>query len=349
VSQKLVLSIDAMGGDAAPAMPVLGCERASERFPFVEFVLHGDEAQLAPLIAATKYLKSRSRIAHTTDVVPGDMKPSVALRAGRKSSMRLAIDAVKDGTAAGVVSAGNTGAMMAMAKIALRMLPGIDRPAIASFFPTTKGESVMLDLGANVECDANNLVQFALMGEVFARTVLGLTHPSVGLLNVGSEEMKGHEELRAAAAILRDTHLPIRFYGFIEGDDVPAGTVDVVVTDGFTGNIALKIAEGTAKLYSGFLKGAFASSFLAKIGYVFAKSALAKVRMRTDPRRYNGAMFVGVNGIVVKSHGGTDALGFANAIGVAVDMATHGFNDKIKSELAHLGVSAAPAPEAAAS
>jgi glycerol-3-phosphate acyltransferase PlsX len=337
-----------MGGDAAPSMPVLGCERASERFPFVEFVLHGDEAQLAPLIAKTKYLKSRSRVVHTPDIVPSDMKPSVALRAGRRSSMRLSIDAVKDGTAAGVVSAGNTGAMMAMAKIALRMLPGIDRPAIASFFPTSKGESVMLDLGANVECDANNLVQFALMGEVFARTVLGLTHPSVGLLNVGSEEMKGHDELRAAAAILRETHLPIRFHGFIEGDDVPAGTVDVVVTDGFTGNIALKIAEGTAKLYSGFLKGAFASSFLAKIGYVFAKSALAKVRMRTDPRRYNGAMFVGVNGIVVKSHGGTDALGFANAIGVAVDMATHGFNDKIKAELARLGVTApAPAVEAA--
>jgi glycerol-3-phosphate acyltransferase PlsX len=262
--------------------------------------------------------------------------------------MRLAIDAVKEGHAAGVVSAGNTGALMAMAKIALRMLPGIDRPAIASFFPTSKGESVMLDLGANVECDANNLVQFALMGEVFARTVLGLTNPSVGLLNVGSEEMKGHEELRAAAAILRETHLPIRFEGFVEGDDVPAGTVDVVVTDGFTGNVALKIAEGTAKLYSGFLKGAFASSFLAKIGYVFAKSALAKVRLRTDPRRYNGAMFVGVNGIVVKSHGGTDALGFANAIGVAVDMATHGFNDKIKAELARLGVTSEPVAAAAA-
>jgi glycerol-3-phosphate acyltransferase PlsX len=348
VSQKLVVSIDAMGGDVAPAMPVQGCDRASERFPFVEFLLHGDQAALAPLVAKTKYLKKRARIVHTPDTVPGDMKPSVALRAGRKSSMRLAIDAVKDGQAAGVVSAGNTGALMAMAKIGLRMLPGIDRPAMASFFPTSKGESVMLDLGANVECDANNLVQFALMGEVFARAVLGLTQPSVGLLNVGSEEMKGHEELRAAAAILRETHLPIRFYGFVEGDDVPAGTVDVVVTDGFTGNVALKIAEGTAKLYSGFLKGAFASSFLAKIGYVFAKSALTKLRLRTDPRRYNGAMFVGVNGIVVKSHGGTDALGFANGIGVAVDMATHGFNDKIKAELRRLGVTAEPAVQAAA-
>jgi glycerol-3-phosphate acyltransferase PlsX len=348
VTQKLVLSIDAMGGDAAPAMAVDGCELASERFPFVEFLLYGDEPRLAPLVAQTRYLKSRARIVHTPEIVTGDMKPSVALRAGRKSSMRLAIDAVKDGEAAGVVSAGNTGAMMAMAKIALRMVPGIDRPAIASLFPTTRGESVMLDLGANVECDANNLVQFALMGEVFARTVLGLTQPSVGLLNVGSEEMKGHEELRLAAAQLRETHLPIRFHGFIEGDDVPAGTVDVVVTDGFTGNIALKIAEGTAKLFGGFLRGAFSSSILSKIGYLFARSALAKVRLRTDPRRYNGAMFVGVNGIVVKSHGGTDALGFANAIGVAVDMATHGFNDKIKAELARLGVTApVPAAEAA--
>ena len=348
MSQKLVLAIDAMGGDAAPAMPVAGCDLASERFPFVEFLLFGDEAALAPLVATSKYLGARARIVHTPDVVSGDMKPSVALRAGRKSSMRLAIDAVKDGLSAGVVSAGNTGALMAMAKIGLRMLPGIDRPAIASFFPTSRGESVMLDLGANVECDANNLVQFALMGEVFARHVLGLPNPSVGLLNVGSEDMKGHEELRAAAAILRDTHLPIRFHGFVEGDDVPAGTVDVVVTDGFTGNVALKIAEGTAKLYSGFLKGAFASSFLAKIGYVFAKSALAKVRLRTDPRRYNGAMFVGVNGIVVKSHGGTDALGFANAVGVAIDMVTHGFNDKIKAELAHIGTPVEPSAQAAA-
>jgi glycerol-3-phosphate acyltransferase PlsX len=206
-----------------------------------------------------------------------------------------------------------------------------------------RGESVMLDLGANVQCDADNLVQFAIMGEVFARAVLGLAQPSVGLLNVGSEEMKGHEELRAAAAWLRETHLPIRFHGFVEGDDVPGGTVDVVVTDGFTGNIALKIAEGTSKLYSSFLKGAFQSSIVAKLGYLLAAPALKKVRLRTDPRRYNGAMFVGLNGIVVKSHGGTDALGFANAVGVAVDMVTHGLNDKIRSELAHL----APPPEAA--
>jgi phosphate acyltransferase len=344
LSQRLVLSIDAMGGDKSPGMAILGCELAQERFPFVEFLLFGDEAKLLPLIATTRLDKARCRIVHTDEAVASDAKPAVALRGGRKSSMRLAIDAVRDGQSSGVVSAGNTGALMAMAKFVLKTLPGIDRPAIASLFPTMRGESVMLDLGANVQCDADNLVQFAIMGEVFARAVLGLEQPSVGLLNVGSEEMKGHEELRVAAAWLRNTNLPILFHGFIEGDDVPAGTVDVIVTDGFTGNVALKIAEGTSKLYSSFLKGAFRSSFVAKLGYLLAKPALEKVRLRTDPRRYNGAMFVGLNGIVVKSHGGTDALGFANAIGVAVDMVTHGLNDKIRKELAHL---APPPPEAA--
>ncbi len=334
-----------MGGDKAPDMVVAGCEAAQERHPAVQFVLFGDEARISPLVAQTRHLKKSVRLVHTDEFVSGDAKPAVALRSGRKSSMRLAIDAVRDGEAAGIVSAGNTGALMAMAKFVLKTLPGIDRPAIASLFPTTRGESVMLDLGANVQCDTNNLVQFAIMGEVFARTVLGLPQPSVGLLNVGSEEMKGHEELRAAAAWLRDTHLPIRFHGFVEGDDVPAGTVDVVVTDGFTGNIALKIAEGTSKLYSGFLRGAFQSSTFAKIGYLLAQSALTKVRLRTDPRRYNGALFVGLNGIVVKSHGGTDSLGFANALGVAIDMIAQGLNEKIRDELAHLAPP--PSPEAA--
>ncbi len=337
-----MLSVDAMGGDRAPEMAIAGCELAQERHPAVQFLLFGDETKVAPLVTATRHLKKTARIVHTEDFVAGDTKAAVALRSGRKSSMRLAIDAVRDGEASGVVSAGNTGALMAMAKFVLKTLPGIDRPAIASLFPTTRGESVVLDLGANVQCDSANLVQFAIMGEVFARAVLGLAQPSVGLLNVGSEEMKGHEELRAAAAWLRATDLPIRFHGFIEGDDVPAGTVDVVVTDGFTGNIALKIAEGTSKLYSGFLKGAFSSSFIAKIGYLLAQSAIKKVRMRVDPRRYNGALFVGLNAIVVKSHGGTDAMGFANALGVAIDMITQGLNAKIRDELAHLAPPPAP-------
>ena len=248
--------------------------------------------------------------------------------------MWLAIEAVKEGEAAGVVSAGNTGALMAMAMLQLRTLPGIDRPAIASFFPTLKGESVMLDLGANVECDANNLVQFAVMGEVFSRCVLGLTQPTIGLLNVGTEEVKGHEELKFAAQILRQSNLPIRFHGFVEGNDIAGGTVDVIVTDGFSGNVALKTAEGTAKLISQFLREAFKSSLAARLGYVLARRGLMKLQRRVDPRRYNGAMFVGLNGICVKSHGGTDALGFANAIGVAHDMAAGNFNERIREEFA---------------
>lgn len=343
MTARLTIALDAMGGDDAPQMVIKGANIACKRFPDVDYLLFGDERRLTRLLAKSPKLAKRCSIRHTEETVPSDMKPSIALRQGRQSSMRLAIDAVRDGHAAGVVSAGNTGALMAMAKISLRMLAGIDRPAIASFFPTMRGESVMLDLGANVECDANNLVQFAAMGDVFARTVLGCVKPLVGILNVGSEEMKGHDEVRAAAAMLRASPLPIQFVGFVEGDDIPAGSVDVVVTDGFTGNVALKTAEGTAKLYTEFLRGAFRSSWLARIGYLLARHALHKVRNRTDPRRYNGAILLGLNGIVVKSHGGTDAIGFANAIGVAIDMAANRFNDKIRDELARL----APGPQAA--
>ena len=251
--------------------------------------------------------------------------------------MRLAIDAVADGQAHAVVSAGNTGALMAMAKLSLRTLPGIDRPAIAAFFPTARGESVMLDLGANVECSAENLLQFAVMGDVFARTVLGVAHPTIGILNIGAEDLKGREELRVAASMIRATHLANCFHGFVEGDDIAAGTVDVIVADGFTGNVALKTAEGTARLLGHYLRESFKHSFWGKLGYLFARPAISRFRGRTDPRRYNGAMFLGLNGIAVKSHGGTDALGFANAIGVAVDMTMHGFLDKIRGNLAETG------------
>src|SRR4051812_49412518 len=236
-----------MGGDHAPEMVVAGADMARLRCPEIDYLFFGDEQRIKPLLANLPDLERISTIHHTSDAVSNDAKPSVALRGGRNSSMRLAIDAVAQGKAACVVSAGNTGALMAMAKFVLKTLPGIDRPAIASFFPTLKGESVMLDLGANVECDADNLVQFAVMGDVFARTVLGLQQPTVGLLNVGSEELKGHEAVRAASARLRGAGSPIHFYGFIEGNDIAAGTVDVIVTDGFTGNVAIKTAEGTAK------------------------------------------------------------------------------------------------------
>ncbi|MDD9876772.1 MAG: phosphate acyltransferase PlsX, partial [Magnetovibrio sp.] len=280
--------------------------------------------------------KRASEIRHTTDVVGGADKPAVALRAGRQSSMRLAINAVGTGEAAGIVSAGNTGALMAMAKFVLKTLPGIDRPAIATYFPTLRGETVMLDLGANVECDANNLVQFAVMGEVFARNVLGVAKPTVGILNIGVEDLKGNESVKAAAGILRETDLPIKFYGFVEGDDVGAGTVDVVVTDGFTGNVALKMAEGTAKFIGSTLKQALTSSLRAKIGALLAKPALNELKMKMDPRRYNGAMFLGLNGICIKSHGGTDPIGFAHALQVAVDLTENSINESIKADFAKL-------------
>lgn len=348
MTQRLTIALDGMGGDHAPEMVIAGAALARERHPQVDFLIFGDENRLEPLLIRQPALRQVSVLEHTPDAVSNDAKPAVALRSGRNSSMRRAIDAVAQGRAACVVSAGNTGALMAMAKIVLKTLPGIDRPAIASFFPTLRGESVMLDLGANVECRADNLVQFALMGALFARSVLGVLEPTVGLLNIGAEDMKGHDSLREAAARLRQSPLPGRFHGFIEGDDIPRGSVDVVVTDGFTGNVALKTAEGTAKLYTEFLRRTFSSSLFARLGYLLARSAFAKLRQRTDPRRYNGAMFLGLNGVCVKSHGGTDALGFANAIGVGADLVIHGFNETIRDELLRLGASGPTGNTAAA-
>jgi glycerol-3-phosphate acyltransferase PlsX len=331
------IALDAMGGDQAPDMVIDGAALALERFPDVRFLLYGDQARLKPLVDRQPKLARAAEIRHTDDVVgPGD-KPSVALRQGRQSSMSLAIKAVREGEAAGVVSAGNTGALMAIAKLALRTVPGISRPAIASYLPTLRSETVMLDLGANVDCDARNLVEFAIMGEVFARAVLGVQNPTIGLLNIGSEDVKGNESVREAAAMLKDTRLPIRFHGFVEGDDIAAGTVDVVVTDGFSGNIALKTAEGTVKLFAGYLREAFRHSLPARLGYLFARGALGRVRERLDPRQHNGAILIGLNGIVIKSHGGTDAFGFANAVGVGIDMVNHRIIERIREDLDLIG------------
>ena len=266
---------------------------------------------------------------------------------GKNSSMRLAIDAVAKGEAQAIVSAGNTGALMAMATIVIKRLPGINRPAIATSFPTQRGKTVMLDLGANIECDASNLVQFAVMGEVFARNELNLSQPSIGILNVGVEGLKGNEHVRKASTILRESDLPIKFYGFVEGDDLGAGTVDVIVTDGFTGNIALKIIEGTVRLFSQSLKEALRSSLLARLGMLLASPSLGRLRSRFDPRDYNGAILLGLNGICVKSHGSTDARGFANAIQVAVNMVRSDFNERIKEDLGHL-ISEYTEPQSAA-
>jgi len=347
--ERLALSVDAMGGDAAPEMVVEGVDIAASRLGDVEFLLFGDEGQLQALLEHYPNAKKASKIHHTTDVVLSDDKPAIALRGRRASSMRLAINAVGAGDAAAVISAGNTGALMAMAKFVLKTLPGIDRPAIATSFPTQRGSSVILDLGANIECDANNLVQFAVMGEVFARNVLGVQKPSVGILNVGVETLKGNDAVKGAAAILQaETHLPIKFAGFVEGDDIGLGTVDVVVTDGFTGNVALKTAEGTAKLFGSTLKQALMSSPLAKLGAVLAKPALTALKSKMDPRRYNGAMFLGLNGICVKSHGGTDSIGFANALQVAVDLAQNNINESIKADYGQLHADAETSRKAVA-
>ena len=332
MTATLTIALDAMGGDNAPGAVINGALIAQKRYPDVRFIIVGDEAKIAPLIADHSELAKVVEIRHTVDMISPDDSASTAIRSGRKSSMRLAIEEVEQGNAAGVVSGGNTGALMAFAKVVLRPLPGIDRPAMAGFIPTRRGERIMLDLGANLVCGAENLVQFAILGEVFARTVFGMTKPTVGLLNVGTEAQKGHEAVREAAAVLRQSDLPIEFHGFVEGVDLGEGTVDVVVTDGWSGNIAIKTAEGTAKMFGGFVRESFKSSLLARFGYIFAFNAFRKLRGRLDPRRYNGAIFLGVNGIAVKSHGGSDALGFATAIGVAVDMARQGFIEKVKEE-----------------
>jgi len=327
-----------MGGDGAPEIVVKGAAIASTRLPEAAFLLFGDEATLTPLVQAESALRGRVEIRHTDVVIGSSDKPSVALRKGKKSSMRLAIDAVRDGEAHCVVSAGNTGALMVMSVFSLRTLDGIDRPAIASIFPSMHGTTCMLDLGANVECDSDNLVQFAVMGEVFVRTVLNKKCPTVGLLNVGVEELKGRDEVKQAAAKLRDLDLPIDFKGFVEGDDIGKGTVDVIVTDGYTGNIALKTMEGTAKLITSFLKDSFTANLFTKLSYFIAMHPLNMLRRRVDPRLYNGAVFLGLNGIAVKSHGGTDGFGFSHAIGVAADMAKNDFINRMRDDIESLSI-----------
>ncbi|MEH6754714.1 MAG: phosphate acyltransferase PlsX [Alphaproteobacteria bacterium] len=336
MSDQITIALDAMGGDDAPQIVVAGADIARRRNPDVKFLLFGDEKEVSELVAKQRGLDAFVEIRHTTEKVEADDKPSQVVRSGHETSMWKAIESVKLNEADGVVSAGNTGALMAMAMIVLRRLEGIDRPAIASFFPTLRGETVMLDLGANIRCDARNLVEFAIMGEVFARTILGIHEPTIGLLNVGEEETKGNDALKDAANLLRELDLPGEFVGFVEGNDIPAGAVDVVVTDGFTGNVALKTAEGTAKLINAFVRETFRNSFWAKIGYVFAKPSFDKLRSRSDPRRYNGAVFLGLNGVCVKSHGGTDAVGFATAIGVAIDMIKYDGNALLKTNIERL-------------
>lgn len=329
----VTIAIDAMGGDNAPDVVVRGAAISVAERPDIKILFFGDEEKLSPLIERESALKGRSELIHTSEVITADMKPSAALRGSKSSSMRLAIEAVKDGRADAVVSAGNTGAYMALSKILLRMLDGIDRPAIASVLPSLSGEVVMLDLGANVECSPENLVQFALMGEVFARFVLNKENPSVGLLNVGVEKLKGNPTIREAHEFLKSNNVVPNLYGFVEGDDIAKGTVDVLVTDGFTGNVALKSIEGTVRLVTGHLRKALKKSWLTRLVSPLFLPILQSLRQRLDPRRYNGAIFLGLNGISVKSHGSTDAFGFSHAVGVAVDIVNNQVNDRICAEL----------------
>lgn len=333
---RKTIALDAMGGDYGPSVVVPAAAMALKEKAHLAFIFFGDQKKIQAVLDEYPALKSVSEIRHTDSIIANDEKPSVALRTGRDSSMRLAINAVNDGEASAIVSAGNTGALMATAKFVLKCLPGISRPAIASVFPSIKGETVMLDLGANLVCDSHMLVEFAILGAVYAREVRGKQNPSIGLLNVGSEEMKGHDQIREAASILNDKDIPGHYYGFVEGNDIPAGLVDVVVTDGFTGNVALKVGEGVGDLSAYFLKRAFRSSILAKIGALFAYKALKKVKKDFDPRYYNGGMFLGLNGICVKSHGGMDAYGFSRAILVAANLVEYGFNQRVADEIAHL-------------
>jgi phosphate acyltransferase len=345
MAEALVISIDAMGGDHAPEIVVDGVEALAARRPDVRFLLHGPADRLATLLASRPRAQAVCQIRPAETVVAMDAKPSQALRQGRKSSMWNAIGSVAEGEAAAAVSAGNTGALMAMAKLRLRTVANVHRPALVANWPTTKDYAAVLDVGANIEADAEQLVEFAIMGEAFHRAVHGKARPRVALLNIGSEELKGHDEIRGAAELIRNAGVDIDFAGFIEGDAIGKGEIDVIVTDGFTGNIALKTAEGTAKQVAGYLRATLKAGLLSRLGALLLAPALLKLRAKMDPGRANGAVFLGLNGLVVKSHGGTDAAGFAAALDVAVRMAASHFQAEVAANLARFAAAAvAPAP-----
>ena len=330
--KKIVLAIDIMGGDFGPKTTIEGVLIASKAYPNVKFVLFGDKNKSKDELQKISSLKNYEFI-HTTESIRSTDQPVNALRKLKKSSMRLGINSIKLNACDGLVSAGNTGALMAISKFVLKTVKAIDRPAIAALMPTMKGQTVILDLGANVECSSENLVQFAIMGDIFSRSVLGIKNPKLGLLNVGSEQIKGNTVVKKTFDDLKKMNSKINFFGFVEGNDINKGIVDVIVTDGFSGNIALKTAEGVAELIFTFLKNAYASSLISKVGYLLSKPAINRFKTRIDPRKYNGAVLLGLNGIVVKSHGGTDAFGFSNAIGVAVSLIENSYVDEIKKKI----------------
>lgn len=338
------IAIDAMGGDLGPEATVAGAARAHKRRSDLSFTFFGDGSAIEPELARASELKAVSRVVHCDDAIKGDEKPTQAIRRAKTTSMGLAIAAVKAGEADALVSGGNTGALMAMSKIALRTLKGIDRPALAGLMPSLGDtDAVMLDLGANTEVDANNLVQFALMGAAYARAVLELDEPRVRLLNIGSEEQKGTGDLKEASARLKaaESSLGMRFDGFIEGNEISRGDVDVIVTDGFSGNIALKTMEGTARYIADLIRRAFANSIRSKVGFAISRPATQLLRHHLDPNNHNGGVFLGLNGLVVKSHGGANDIGVANAIRVAARMVRQDLIRRITDDLAQVGETAA--------
>ncbi|MXP28780.1 phosphate acyltransferase PlsX [Porphyrobacter algicida] len=333
------IAVDAMGGDEGVRVMVEGAALARRRHDKFQFLLVGDRERIETALAHHPGLTGASEILHCDDVVGGDEKPTQALRRAKTTSMGLAVDAVKHGAAGAAVSAGNTGALMAMSKLALRTMPGIDRPALAALIPTLKDQDVvMLDLGANRECDARNLVQFAIMGAAYARIVHGYDAPRVRLLNIGTEETKGTEQLQDAASQLKAaTGLALTFEGFVEADKINRGDCDVIVTDGFSGNIALKAIEGAARFVTDLLRNAFSSSFRSKVGFLVSRPATELLRHHLDPNNHNGAVFLGLNGVVVKSHGSASAKGVANAVEVAARLLEDDITNRIAQDLAELG------------
>ena len=333
------IAVDAMGGDEGVRVMVSGAALARRRHERFKFLLVGDEPAIKAALDSHPNMRNASEILHCEDVVGGHEKPTTALRRAKKTSMGLAIEAVKHGDAGAAVSAGNTGALMAMSKVALRTMPGIDRPALAGLMPTLEEHDVvMLDLGANTECDARNLVQFAIMGAAYARIVTGTERPRVRLLNIGTEETKGTDALQEAAQRLRAaTGLALSFEGYVEADKINRGNVDVVVSDGFSGNIALKAIEGSARFVTDLLKSAFRSSLRSKIGFLVSRPATELLRHHLDPNNHNGAVFLGLNGVIVKSHGSANAAGVANAVAVAARLLEESLTERITADLAELG------------
>ena len=329
-SEEVIIALDGMGGDLAPDSVIEGAYLASKKLLNIKFNIYGNKNKILPILKKKKEILNLVNFRHTKEIITNDTKPTDALKKSKRmSSMFQAINSVHKGESQAVVSGGNTGALMAISIVLLKTIKGIDRPAIASMFPTIKSETIMLDLGANINCSLKNILDFVILGKTFAKTVLGLKKPKVGILNVGSEGLKGNELVRLAYLKLSKNISDVDFYGFVEGNDISKGIVNVIVTDGFTGNIALKTAEGTAELYTNFLKSSFKDNLLSKIIFLIASPILKSLLDRVDPSKYNGAMLLGLNGIVVKSHGGSKAEGFANAISVAYDLCVNDFNQKI--------------------